>query len=120
MIQKETEKRLNGSLQTITHILVSVDLGITSRSVFKPTESIGINLKTVGILFKFSVSPLKKKLFLFSCCYFYKESQKAHPNASSYSQTWICEAWRSMVMMWSAPATESMFATSLADIGARL
>lgn len=25
-----------------------------------------------------------------------------------------------MVMMWSAPATDSMFATSLADMGARL
>lgn len=34
--------------------------------------------------------------------------------------TWICEAWRSMVMMWSAPATDSMLATSLADMGARL
>lgn len=34
--------------------------------------------------------------------------------------TWICEAWRSMVMMWSAPATDNMFATSLADMGARL
>lgn len=34
--------------------------------------------------------------------------------------TCICEACRSMVMMWSAPATDSMLATSLADIGARL
>ena len=34
--------------------------------------------------------------------------------------TWICEAWRSIVMMWSAPATDSMLATSLADIGALL
>lgn len=34
--------------------------------------------------------------------------------------TWICEAWRSMVIMWSAPATDSMLATSLAEIGARL
>ena len=34
--------------------------------------------------------------------------------------TWICEACRSMVMMWSAPATDSMLATSLAEMGARL
>lgn len=34
--------------------------------------------------------------------------------------TWIWEACRSMVMMWSAPATDSMLATSLAEIGARL
>lgn len=32
---------------------------------------------------------------------------------------WICEAWRSIVMIWSAPATESMLATSLAEMGAR-
>ena len=34
--------------------------------------------------------------------------------------TWICEACRSMVMTWLAPATVSIFATSLAEIGARL
>lgn len=34
--------------------------------------------------------------------------------------TWICEAWRSMVIIWSAPATDSMLATSFAEIGARL
>lgn len=38
----------------------------------------------------------------------------------SNSLTWICDAWRSMVMMWSAPATDSILATSLAEIGARL
>ena len=32
---------------------------------------------------------------------------------------WIWLACRSMVMMWSAPATLSMLATSLAEIGAR-
>ena len=31
---------------------------------------------------------------------------------------WICDAWRSMVMMWSVPATVNMLATSLALIGA--
>jgi len=35
-------------------------------------------------------------------------------------RTCICEACRSIVMMWSAPATDNMLATSLADIGARL
>ena len=34
--------------------------------------------------------------------------------------TWIWDACRSMVIIWSAPATDSMFATSLAEIGARL
>lgn len=34
--------------------------------------------------------------------------------------TWIWEACKSMVMMWSAPATDSMLATSFAEIGARL
>ena len=34
--------------------------------------------------------------------------------------TCICEAWRSMVIMWSAPDTDNMFATSFAEIGARL
>ncbi|GMT17499.1 hypothetical protein PFISCL1PPCAC_8796 [Pristionchus fissidentatus] len=32
---------------------------------------------------------------------------------------WICDACRSIVMMWSAPATDSMLATSLAEMGAR-
>ena len=36
------------------------------------------------------------------------------------SLTWICEAWRSIVMIWSAPAVDNMLATSLAEIGARL
>ena len=31
---------------------------------------------------------------------------------------WICEAWRSMVMMWSVPATVNMLATNLALMGA--
>lgn len=34
--------------------------------------------------------------------------------------TWIWEACRSMVMIWSAPATDNMLATSLADMGALL
>lgn len=33
---------------------------------------------------------------------------------------WIWEAWRSIVMMWSVPATDSIFATNLAEMGARL
>lgn len=36
------------------------------------------------------------------------------------SLTWICEAWRSIVIIWSAPAVDNMLATSLAEIGARL
>ena len=32
---------------------------------------------------------------------------------------WICEAWRSMVRMRSAPAVEMRSATSLAVIGTR-
>lgn len=39
---------------------------------------------------------------------------------NSGAPTWICDACRSMVMMWSAPATDNMLATSLADMGARL
>lgn len=42
------------------------------------------------------------------------------PTALLPALTWICEACRSMVMMWSAPATDSMLATSLAEMGARL
>lgn len=34
--------------------------------------------------------------------------------------TCICEACKSIVMIWSAPDTDSMFATNLAEIGARL
>lgn len=34
--------------------------------------------------------------------------------------TWICEACRSIVMIWSAPDTDNMLATNLAEIGARL
>ena len=51
---------------------------------------------------------------------------KSNMNTQSCIQTtWmlptcICEAWRSMVMMWSAPATDSMLATNLAEMGARL
>lgn len=35
-------------------------------------------------------------------------------------RTWICEACKSIVMMWSAPATDNILATNLAEIGARL
>ena len=34
--------------------------------------------------------------------------------------TCIWDAWRSMVMMWSAPDTDNMLATSFAEMGARL
>lgn len=34
--------------------------------------------------------------------------------------TCICDACRSIVIIWSAPDTDSMLATSLAEIGARL
>lgn len=37
-----------------------------------------------------------------------------------FALTWIWDACRSMVIIWSAPATDSMFATNLAEIGARL
>ena len=37
-----------------------------------------------------------------------------------WNHTWIWDAWRSIVIMWSAPATESILATSFADIGALL
>lgn len=33
---------------------------------------------------------------------------------------WICEACKSIVIIWSAPDTDNMLATSLAEIGARL
>lgn len=35
-------------------------------------------------------------------------------------ETCIWEAWRSIVIMWSAPAVDNMLAISLAEIGARL
>lgn len=34
--------------------------------------------------------------------------------------TCICEACKSIVIIWSAPDTDNMLATSLAEIGARL
>jgi len=34
--------------------------------------------------------------------------------------TCICEACKSMVIIWSAPDTDNMLATNLAEIGARL
>lgn len=37
-----------------------------------------------------------------------------------FDRTWICDACKSIVMMWSAPETLNMLATSLAEIGARL
>lgn len=36
------------------------------------------------------------------------------------TKPWICEACKSIVIMWSAPATDKMLATNLAVMGALL
>lgn len=39
---------------------------------------------------------------------------------SEKNSTWIWDACRSIVIIWSAPAIDNMFATSFAEIGALL
>ena len=52
-------------------------------------------------------------LFLFLSCL-------SHILSVSLVFTWICDACKSIVITWLHPATVNMFATSFAEIGARL
>ena len=57
---------------------------------------------------------------IFSLIHF-KTAGSAYKLSTGMSKKpWIWDACKSIVMMWSAPATLNMLATSLAEIGARL
>lgn len=57
---------------------------------------------------------------MFSLIHFKTAGSAYRLSTGISKKPWICDACKSIVIIWSAPATESILATSLAEMGARL